>query len=479
MANFGSVPGHKYTQPGQLEPGRLWIAPPSGFNPATGASWQGDAQQDRCTQRQDYDPTEQAWAVGPPLNAVQQRAWTDPQADPPPALTYDPTDQSWAIGPPQNAVQLNAWLIERDLPDQTRWWYDSQDGGIPPRPFAAPFDPSTGFPWNRDRDYPDQTAVWYQPDELAFIPEPTTENLAPLWNQGDDTADRTIKTFDPTDQAWSVGPPQNADRLTQWAMPREESGPPATVDPTDQPYAIQPPAAAAFDPANGFPWNGDERQDQTRQPVWYEPSEQAWAVQPPLNEDALSAFTVELDFPDQTVRAYDGQDGAFGRPPTFDPGTGFPWTIGDASQDASTQPVWTDNQHGALGLVPPTDQGILAGVWNLDQQQDRATGPAWFDPTDQSYAIGPTLTAAQLGALWNNADPQQDRSLQPVWYDPEFGNVWTVGAAIITVVVGGRGPDSGAAYNATPYGSAYAPVPNGSVSGPVPAGSATNPRPQR
>jgi len=165
----------------------------------------------------------------------------------------------------------------------------------------------------------------------------------------------------------------------------------------------------------------------------------------------------------------------------FDPSTGFPWTVGDPQQDASLQPVWTDGQNGSPAYVPPE----LSAIWNLDTQQDRPTGPTWYDPTEQSYAIGPTLTVAQL--VWQGLDPQQDRSLQPVWYDPEFGNVWTAALAFgVTQVTAVFGPTGlvaapsplGSAIASSPTASASSDGPDGEASASAPSGTASAPTPR-
>jgi len=417
------------------------------FDPATGFPWQPEDRQDRSLARTDYDPTEQAWAIGPPSNVVAQSVWTDVhEFGDQTRRDYDPSEQAWSVGPPQNAVLLSNWTVEYHFPDQSR------------------------------RDY------------------------------------------DPSEQSWAIGPPLNADRLTQWTSPQDEPAFAQGIDSTDQAWPVQSPTAAAFDPATGFPWTvesdlpdqsqrtaPEEQQAWSPQPVvglsaftdpqadpapalTADPTDQAWSVGQPQNADRLTAFTDPHDLPDQTVRAYDGQDGAFGIPPiaptVFDPATGFPWTVGDPQQDQSLQPVWTDGQHGALGLVPPTSETLLAGIWNLDVQQDRSTQPVWYDPSEQSYTIQPPLDPATLASLWNGSDPSQDRSLQPVWYQPEFGNVWS--GALVFVISGGAPAGMASAApipslsiaNPTATPSASGPRPAGGASDPTPSGSASGPTPR-
>lgn len=463
-----------------FDPNDPWfVGPPSvaaAFDPAAGFPWNGDQPLPDQTQRayapedapaigapttealaplwnqgddaidraiRATDTNDQAWAVGPPANAAALSAWTVEDHLPDQAQrTYDPSEQAWAVGPPRNATGLTSWSEAQPDVAQAQA-IDATDQAYPIQPPAVVgFDPAAGFPWAvedgqqlrslAETRYDGQDGALGEPplnvDRLAAFTDPQADPAPPL-------------TADPTDQPWAIGPPQNADRLTVWSEAQPDVAAGQTLDPTDQPYAIQPPATA-FDPAAGFPWTSDDRQQVA----------------------------------DLVERRYDGQDGSLVQ--AFDPSSSFPW-LADSQQDRSLQPVWTDGQHGSPAYTPPTDPGVLGGVWNLDAQQDRSTAPVWWDPTDQAYAIGPTLTAAQLGTLWRGADPQQDRSLQPVWYEPELGNVWTAGAGVVTAVIGGRGPDSGSAYNAIPGGQAFAPIPGGSASHPLPGGTATNPRPER
>lgn len=347
------------------------------------------------------------------------------------------------------------------------------------------------------------------------------------WN-GTGGADRQDASFprldyDPTEQAWAVGPPQNAVRLSDWTVPHEEPAVVPAIDSTDQAWPVQPPAAAPFDPSVGFPWTVEQNfPDQTAraydgqdgglapQPFaaaafdpstgfpWppeahlpdqtqrtYQPEDQAVALGPALNAVQLMVWPdAQADVP--ASQTYDPTEQAWPvQPPAFDPSVGFPWGVGDAQQDRSLQPVWADGQDGALGLVSPTDQALLGGVWNLDVQQDRSTAPLWYDPSEQSHAIQPPLDPTVLAALWQGADPSQDRSLQPVWYEPEPNSVWTATLPPIALVGGTPGGVASAApipslsvASPLPLPSVGAPMPGGGASDPTPSGSATGPTPR-
>lgn len=293
------------------------IGPPSAaapFDPAAGFPWAREGGEVPSVPT--LDPSEQAWAVGPPLNVVVQTAWIGDPEVVTLATNDDPTVPAWAVGPPQNAVVAQTFPQPSDDERQAVPAPDDsiQSWAIQP-PAAAGFDPATGFPWARQGDevgaapgvddtaqawavQPPLNAVIAQafntPDDAAFTPivDDTVPALpitpppyvpvfqVTAWPVETLDERQAVPVDDPSIQSWAVGPALNAVQALAFNVPDDASFVP-TPDETSQAYAIQPQAAAAFDPANGFPW---PRPDDIAQPTWWTPDDtaQPWPIAPPV-----------------------------------------------------------------------------------------------------------------------------------------------------------------------------------------------------
>src|SRR5260221_4894523 len=87
----------------------LGLVPPSGFNPANGFPWNLDAGESFVQSQCWPDPTtDLAYAFGPPLNAVRDQSWAVESGEVQFQPIDDPSIQAWAVGPPQNAVTAQA-----------------------------------------------------------------------------------------------------------------------------------------------------------------------------------------------------------------------------------------------------------------------------------------------------------------------------------------------------------------------------------
>lgn len=484
------------------------VPPLAAFDPALGYPWIEDGHY--VLAGSTLDPTDQAWAVGPPSNVVSLSTWTVEDHFPDATIrTYDPTDQPWGIGSPLNADRLSTFIDPQADPAPPPAYDPSEQAwGVQP-PAAAAFDPSTGFPWAVEGHLPDQTPRWYDTQDaaLGLIPptdasllggvwtsddvqqtrstqsvwnDPTTDAalglvpptdpaaLGALWQGPDGLGDQTVRAYDvTTDQTVGLVPPTDPAVLGElWQGDDTQQDRDLTVtryDGQDAAFGEPPLGVAPFDPSTGFPWTTDEplvaqkptydpteialglvpptdqallaglengadsQQDRSTQPVWWDGQDSALGLVPPTDPSLLGELWQGPDgFGDQTIRWWDGTDGAFGGPPlpsvVFDPSAGFPWTVGDPSQDRSQQPVWIDLQDAALGLVPPTDAALLGGLWNgSDQQQDRDLSIVRYDGQDAAFGQPLDIFDPSAGFPWP-VDVQQDNSIQPVWTDGQHGS---------------------------------------------------------
>lgn len=314
--------------------------------------------------------------------------WPKSDIEPLAATLLDDSAQSWSVTappfiPPPDDPQPAAPLAFDDT--QQAWTVQVSA--------AAGFDPATGFPW----------------------PVADADGPAPL-------------AFDDTSQSWTIAiPPPFV------AVPDDPpAAAPVFTEDTAQSFAIQPPAAAAFDPASGFPWaNEDAQQLLSGQ----DDTAQAWAVQP------IAAVAA------------------------FDPATGFPWT---APQDIIEQPTWDDSvQSWPVAAAPFVGNDYV----------DDIIQPVWVDDTQQAWATAPPTAAFDpaSGFPWRY-DETHDRAVAPWTFTPESVGVWTTTLPLVTTVTGGYGP-GGSAINFGSGGSATASTPGGSAANPTPGGVATNPKP--
>lgn len=290
------------------------IGPPSAaapFDPAAGFPWAREGGE--VTFVATLDPSEQAWAVGPPQNVVLETAWSGDPEVVTLATNDDPTVPAWAVGPPQNAVVAQSF----NVPDETQYQSGVDDSAqawaVAPPQAAGAFDPSTGFPWARQGDEPQAAPSPDDTQQAWSVGTPLNTALATVFNTPDDatfiaTLDDTLPALtiqppvfvpvfaltawaietgderqaipveDPSVQAWAIGQPQNAVAATTFNVPQDQTDA-FVVDDTTPALTLQPQAAAAFDPASGFPW---PRPDDVAQPTWWTPDEttQPWTIAP-------------------------------------------------------------------------------------------------------------------------------------------------------------------------------------------------------
>lgn len=376
------------------------------------------------------DPSIQAWAVRPPVNAVQLQAWSREGEETVAVPGEDPTVPAWAVGPPQNAVRLQAFT----QPDETQ----AQPGDDPTGqaypiqpPAAAGFDPASGPPWAREgaeelaRPTPDDTPQAWSvgPPQNAVIAQPIN---------GDSEVVQALPQPDPSEQAWAVGPPQNADRLSAWPGDSEVVQQVPLEDPSVQSWPVQVVGAApAFNPASGFPWNADDSERFYQQQLTDDNVGYALGLVP-ANVDRAVAFNQPDEAAQAPISDDTGQALAI-QPPvvTFDPST-LPWS----RSDDIVQPVW-----------------------------------ALEDGTAQSYAIGPPQGLRAFNGLEPSVVP-------PPWIiDAEQGMPWTATIGAEPSFSGGFPP---VAMASAPGLSAQssAPVPGGDSSAPGPGGSASHSTPR-
>ena len=541
MANFGSVPGQINTQPGRLEPGKIWQAAASGDTSTTAqraALGLYDPQQDRDTSQRwfapdaeqrgspaiasAYDPSLRTWQepLAPDQLLSTAQRWFAPDAEhalgiPPFAVTTATAAQSAAATEPDDTPQVwrdgTPWA-GRDLVGEA---LQPPAAAFNPAPFAGTWQEQPqawqdATPWASRVDDDDDDGFVALPNayagaDLAWYLQ-VWRDSTPWAPRTDDQAEGFVplpnaSTFDP---GWDAQ--QSVDRTARWFQPDTEAQvaiPNLTVATVDQASpALQPDA---------------EQRDLSQR--WYqEPDDQLGALPittaPATVDQQSPALQPEADQPDRTQRWFQPDTETLGAPPlpnapteatldeqpqawsntwttehdgafvptvstlTTDQLAGL-WTE-QPGQDRSLQPVWTQPEDDATGLVPLASANVLPLDW--DAQQDRSTQPTWFQPDTEPWTPVPGLTSAtipQLAALWPDSSGQQDRSIQPVWFGPEPTFASPYGQLIVVIVTGGRGPDSGGAYNTRPSGSGFAPVPGAGASGPVPSGSAVNPRPSR
>jgi hypothetical protein len=278
------------------ETAQAWAIGPPAFDPAAGFPWQtADAD---ASAPLAFDDTDQAWVPAEPIWAPLVGS-NEPGPEVSAPLVFDDTAQSWAITTAPNWDPATGWPWQGQTPDvPAQGVVDDTPQSYPIQPVAAAgFDPASGFPWTTEGHLPDQTVVDYDGQDGALGLTPWDPTLGYPWSQLD---------------------PQQ-DRSTQ----------PVWYDGQDGSTGLTPPAAPAFDPATGFPWNGDAAQDVSTQPVWY-----------------------------------DGIDGSFiGQP--YNPAQ-FPFTGWDPQQDRSLQPVWYDPSEQAWAIQTPFDPASALSFISAD-----------------------------------------------------------------------------------------------------------------
>jgi hypothetical protein len=410
------------------------------------------------------------------------RCWPDPTAD---------IAQAFAVGPPAEKT------TPQNVPDEATFWANA-DESVQAWAIQPPLNAT-------------QAQAFNTPDEGAY--SPTIDDTAPALSLGipaEKTTPQNVPdegtykpTLDDTAPAWAVQPPLNAVQAQAFNTPDEAAAAPS-VDETSQSYAIQPPAAAAFDPASGFPWNQDEGERYVQSLIVDDTITYALG-RPPLNVVLMQGTNVPDEggyqtSTDETVQAWAIQPPAAA---AFDPAGGFPWQVDDVivrwptATDDTSQP-WSI--YGPAELVPHNtpDEGTYAPT--LDD-----TAPAW--------AVGPP---AERTIVWNTADtgdyrPTTDDTVQP-WaivppfaatdvphndYGPEprwpayvtdtdaaYAMAWAA-TFDSTVSIGGFPPGITAAFGAVgasaagqvPGLSGATATPGASASGTTPGGSASTTKP--
>jgi len=327
------------------------IRPPASFDPAAGFPFNtpDEAYQSQCFP----DPTTDiANAFGPPLNAVSAQAFNVPDEgayqttvdETAPALTLgipaelttpfnkpdeagpqsnlDDTSPAWAVGPPLNATQAQAFNVPDEGAAQAKLDETSQSYAIQP-PAVAAFDPAAGFPWNQD-------------EGERFVQSQIVDDAI----------------------NWALGqPPLNAVSAQAFNLPDEggyQTAQPTVIDDTSQSYAIQPPAAAAFDPAGGFPWPVDDVV--VSWPTYIDDAAQSWSVNPP----ALVPWNTADEGTYQPTGDETVQPWAVAPPTsTFVPGSGFPWNQTEAERPF---PAWTIDADAIYGNSWAAPLGFITVV---------------------------------------------------------------------------------------------------------------------
>ena len=255
-----------------------------------------------------------------------------------------------------------------------------------------------------------------------------------------------------------------------------------TTQPTDdlsvQSWAVQPLAAAAFNPASGFPWNQDAGELFYQPQCWPDPTTDlavAFGAAPlyaeasqnldegerfvasqvvldetpgapgfvPLNADRALAFNQPQDASASPVD--DDTDQAWSPIPpaaaVFDPASGFPWAR--EGGEVQAERVQDDTPQGwppgpAWGTYSSTFSNLVSAEAYAIEGGEVAAQPT-VDPSVQTYAIQPPAAAAfnpGTGFPWdaNGADtptvdqnvPEPDLGVEfgTPQFDPSAGTAW-------------------------------------------------------